>query len=114
MKHWRSWIAAPANLITLLLTVLIAAAPAASSGTEDQVCNVAADYMLGLEDYPEAIRLHRQVLARHPYNALAHYHLGFAYGMAGQTQEEICEYLAAVNLGLANWDLFLNLGLAYL
>jgi len=97
----------------LLLTVLITTAPAASGGTKDQVCNVAADYMLGLENYPETIRLHQQVLVQHPYNALAHYHLGFAYGMMGDSSEEIDEYQKAVTLGLHSWDLFLNLGLAY-
>jgi tetratricopeptide (TPR) repeat protein len=70
--------------------------------------------MLGLENYPEAIRLHQRFVAQHPHDALAHYHLGFAYGMIGHTQEEIREYVAAGNLGLTNWDLFLNLGLAYL
>jgi len=113
MKHWSSRISESVQIITLLLTVLIATAPAASSGTKDQVCNVAADYMLGLENYPEAIRLHQQVLAQHSYNALAHYHLGFAYGMMDRSSEEIDEYQKAVTLGLHSWDLFLNLGLAY-
>jgi len=113
MKHCSSRISESVNIITLLLTVLIATAPAASGGTKDQVCNVAADYMLGLENYPEAIRLHQQVLAQHPYNALARYHLGFAYGMMGHSSEEIDEYQKAVTLGLHSWDLFLNLGLAY-
>jgi Tfp pilus assembly protein PilF len=47
-------------------------------------------------------------------DALAHYHLGFAYGMVGRDAEEISEYLWAAKLGLHRWDLFLNLGLAYL
>ena len=47
-------------------------------------------------------------------HALAHYHLGFAYGMVGQRAEEVTEYLEAAALGLKKWDLFLNLGLAYL
>jgi Flp pilus assembly protein TadD len=33
--------------------------------------------------------------------------------MVGHTDEEIEEYRAAMSLGLKNWDLFLNLGLAY-
>jgi hypothetical protein len=43
--------------------------------TEEQVCDVAADYSLGIEDYSEAIRRHVQVLNEHPDNAVAHYHL---------------------------------------
>ncbi|MGO9607511.1 MAG: tetratricopeptide repeat protein [Candidatus Binataceae bacterium] len=82
--------------------------------TDDQVCDPVADYYLGMEDYPEAIRLHREVIESNPNNALAHYHLGFAYGLMGQHQHELSEYQKAVNLGLDDWQLFLNLGLLYL
>jgi tetratricopeptide (TPR) repeat protein len=100
--------------IGLLLAVLFATTPNGWAASMDQVCDVAADYMLGIENYPEAIRLHLQVLAKHPDNALAHYHLGFAYGMTGNSQAEVREYTAAVKYGLHDWDVFLNLGLAYL
>jgi Flp pilus assembly protein TadD len=85
-----------------------------ASAPDDEICDINADQALGLENYPAAIALHRQVLRAHNDNALAHYHLGFAYGMTGRTIEEINEYLAAVRLHLNKWDLFLNLGLAYL
>ena len=49
-----------------------------------------------------------------PDNTLAHYHLGFALGMLGERMAEIKEYQRAAALGLRNWDLFLNLGLAQL
>jgi tetratricopeptide (TPR) repeat protein len=78
----------------------------------DQVCDVAADFALGIEDYPEAIRLHRELLRKHPDDALAHYHLGFAEGMMSESTDEISEYQRAAALGLTSWDLFLNLGLA--
>jgi len=81
---------------------------------EPQVCDPLADYYLGMEDYPEAIRRHEQVIREHPDNALAHYHLGFAEGLIGQHDRELSEYQAAVRLGLSDWDLFLNLGLLYL
>jgi tetratricopeptide (TPR) repeat protein len=87
---------------------------AAASADEEQVCDVRADYSLGVEDYPETIRLHSEVVARQPGNALAHYHLGFAQGMVGHRTEEISEYQRAAALGLKKWDLFLNLGLAQL
>ena len=81
-------------------------------GTEEQICDVSADYALGIEDYPEAIRLHAEVVRKAPENALAHYHLSFAQGEVGNRTVEVTEYKRAETLGLRNWDLFLNLGLA--
>jgi tetratricopeptide (TPR) repeat protein len=97
----------------LLLSLGLARIASAGSG-EDQVCDVNADYALGVEDYPEAIRLHAEVVREHPENVLAHYHLGFADGMTGNKAAELSEYQLAAALGLRNWDLFLNLGLAQL
>jgi tetratricopeptide (TPR) repeat protein len=82
--------------------------------TENEICDVAADVTLGLEDYPKAVASHLKLVRSQPNNALAHYHLGFAYGMVGRVNEELAEYRTASRLGLRNWDLFLNLGLAYL
>ena len=79
-----------------------------------QICDVSADYSLGVGDYAEAIRRHVQVLKEHPDNAVAHYHLGFAFGMVRNRRAEVREYQRAAALGLASWDLFLNLGLAQL
>jgi tetratricopeptide (TPR) repeat protein len=80
--------------------------------TDAAICDPLADYFLGAGDYPEAIRLHALIVARHPNNALAHYHLGFAFGLEGETRSEIHEYERAVALGLRIFDLFLNLGVA--
>jgi Flp pilus assembly protein TadD len=96
---------------TLLISLGIASG--ASVGPSDrQVCDVDADYSLGIEDYPEAIRLHTEAVRKRPGDAVAHYHLGFAQGMVGNKEAEIREYRLAASLGLKNWDLFLNLGLA--
>lgn len=81
---------------------------------KEQICDPTADYFLGLEDYPRAIELHRQVIRRDPSNALAHYHLGFAYGITGHHKHELSEYRKAIDLGFDDWQLFLNLGLLYL
>jgi len=81
---------------------------------EHQICDVSADYFLGVEDYPEAIRRHVEILRKHPDDALAHYHLGFALGMVGDRKAEITEYRRSEAIGLRSWDLFLNLGLAQL
>jgi len=110
------------NQNSLFPLVLVAAAilllsprfacKAFAGGIEGQVCDVSADYYLGIEDYSEAIRLHAEVVRRFPDNALAHYHLGFAQGMMGNRTAEVTEYKRAEALGLRIWDLFLNLGLA--
>jgi tetratricopeptide (TPR) repeat protein len=101
--------------ITLALLFLrVASSWAWATAPDDEICDVNADFALGLENYPAAIELHRKFLHAHNDNALAHYHLGFAYGMTGRTTEEISEYLMAARLSLDKWDLFLNLGLAYL
>jgi Flp pilus assembly protein TadD len=98
----------------ILLVLLGIACNASADGSEQQVCDVGADYALGIENYPEAIRLHAEVVRKRPDDALAHYHLGFAEGMMGNRTEEVKEYQRAAALGLRNWDLFLNLGLAQL
>jgi len=85
-----------------------------AGGAEQQVCDVGADYSLGIEDYSEAIRRHVEIVRKHPDNALVHYHLGFALGMMGDQRGEVKEYQRAEVLGLRRWDLFLNLGLAQL
>ena len=98
----------------ILLLSLSIACNAIAGGGEEQVCDVRADYALGVEDYSQAIRLHAEIVRKHPNNALAHYHLGFAEGMMGDRKAEVGEYQKAAALGLGNWDLFLNLGLAQL
>jgi Flp pilus assembly protein TadD len=108
--------------LALVLSILVSVAwlaaqdpiDAAEVLPRDQVCDVTADYFLGLEDYPRAIEIHRKLIAARPLDALAHYHLGFAYGMLGMSREELSEYGRAADLGLRQWDLFLNLGIAYL
>lgn len=96
------------------LSSVVTCRAAADNQGEERVCDALADYFLGMEDYPEAIRRHLIVIEQHPDNALAHYHLGFAYGVTGRHREELAEYQKAIDLGLSDWELFLNLGLLYL
>src|SRR5580658_4943797 len=109
------WIACDAikteGMVPVRTLVSAGALPLAAK-TERQICDVDADYALGVEDYPKAIRLHSEIVRKFPKNALAHYHLGFAQGMIGNRMAEIREYQRAEALGMRNWDLFLNLGLA--
>ena len=86
----------------------------AGSSNPNEVCDATADYLLGAQDYPRSIEVHVRLIAAHPDDALAHYHLGFAYGMIGRHRDELAEYLEAVGLGLKQWDLSLNLGRLYL
>jgi tetratricopeptide (TPR) repeat protein len=114
------------SLVFVAVAVLLAGSPSlwASTGNDksvdnsidgsEQVCDPIADYFLGMEDYPEAIRRHKMVISRDPENALAHYHLGFAYGMVGRHDQELRQYRDAIELGMSDWALFLNLGLLYL
>jgi tetratricopeptide (TPR) repeat protein len=97
----------------LLQPPLEAVAASGTLGSDHEICDPVADYYLGMEDYPEAIRRHLLVIREHPENALAYYHLGFAYGVIGDHQRELTDYQKAVELGLSDWQLFLNLGLLY-
>jgi tetratricopeptide (TPR) repeat protein len=100
--------------IALIAQFAIVSLPAIAGQGDDKVCDPLADYYLGMEDYPAAIRRHDVVIREHPDSALAHYHLGFAYGVLGDHQRELTEYRKAVELGLSDWELFLNLGLVYM
>ncbi len=100
--------------VAILLLCLSTACVASAVGGQEEICDVTADYALGLEDYPEAISLHREVVRQHPDDALAHYHLGFAEGMMGDKRAELREYQLAATLGLRTWDLFLNIGVVQL
>jgi len=103
-----------AALALAIFAASISLATRGRASDHDEVCDATADYFLGAEDYPQAIETHLRVIAAHPDDALAHYHLGFAYGMLGLHRDELTEYLRAVGLGLKQWDLFLNLGRLYL
>ncbi|PWT82121.1 MAG: hypothetical protein C5B58_08790, partial [Acidobacteria bacterium] len=72
-----------------LLIIFSAMTSSAAVTPAGGACDAAADVALKVGDYPTAIRLHQSVLLYDRNNALAHYHLGFAYGMAGLTDEEI-------------------------
>jgi tetratricopeptide (TPR) repeat protein len=113
----RSRLVLPALMILSLVTVAVgcrsAPRPEPTTATERWVCPEFADLPLRLGLYEDAIREHRRVLLGEPENALAHYHLGYAYGQMGARRLEVAEYKRAVDLGLAREDLFYNLGMAY-
>jgi tetratricopeptide (TPR) repeat protein len=77
------------------------------------ICPEYADLPLREKHYEIAIERHLKVVAQEPDNALAHYHLGYAYVQLGVHDDGIAEYLKALDLGLVKGDLFYNLGMAY-
>jgi tetratricopeptide (TPR) repeat protein len=76
-------------------------------------CPEYADLPLRQDQFEMAIERHLIVLAQEPDNAVAHYHLGYAYVQLGFHADGISEYLKAVDLGLVKGDLYYNLGMAY-
>jgi tetratricopeptide (TPR) repeat protein len=76
-------------------------------------CNREADEALKRHDYREGIRLHLKFLEEEPGNALALYHLGYAYGHTGDHEREVFFYERAASLGFEEDHIFFNLGMAY-
>ena len=85
-----------------------------SSADDRWLCPEYADLPLRQGRFEESIDKHLQVIAQEPENALAHYHLGYAYGQLGLHPDEIAQYLRAMDLGMERGDLFYNLGMAYM
>jgi tetratricopeptide (TPR) repeat protein len=72
-----------------------------------------ADSYLEKGDWQKAIESHERIVRENPHFALAHYHLGYAYGFTGRQDREIDEYERAIQLGLERFDLLYNLGMVY-
>ena len=77
------------------------------------VCDNAADEALKWRNYETAIPLHEHFLENEPGNALALYHLGYAYGQTGDYLREVAYYEKAIAHGFKNDRIFFNLGMAY-
>ena len=87
--------------------------PGKSPSTIQTICDKEADFHLENGNWDKAIELHEEIIREKPNFALAHYHLGYAYGFKEEHDREIEEYEKAIYLGLKDSFLFLNLGLAY-
>ena len=90
--------------------------PGASSVHSDMnwVCNDRADRAVQQGDTERGIALHEAFVAKYPDNGLALYHLGYAYGRAGNQLKEAAYYKKAIALGFKCDSIFFNLGMAYL
>ncbi len=84
-----------------------------SPSTIQTICDKEADFHLENGDWDTAVELHERIIREKPNFALAHYHLGYAYGFKEDHDREIEEYEKAIQLGLKKFDLFYNLGMAY-
>jgi tetratricopeptide (TPR) repeat protein len=104
-------------IVALLLFLIFAGCsigrPGQSPSTIQTICDKEADFHLENGDWDKAIELHEQIIREKPNFALAHYHLGYAYGFKEDHDREIEEYEKAIQLGLEKFDLFYNLGMAY-
>lgn len=76
-------------------------------------CNDEADTAMYLHDYQAGILRHERVLEKDPTNALALYHLGYAYGQIGDHEKEVFYYEKAIALGFNTDHIYFNLGMAY-
>jgi len=76
-------------------------------------CYNAADEAIKLMDYKTGILLHERFLEKGPKNALALYHLGYAYGRMGDHLKEVYYYEEAIALEFTQNRIFYNLGMAY-
>jgi len=65
------------------------------------------------ENYVEAIQLLFAFVQTHPDDALAYYHLGYAFGRSGDQESEVKYYEKAVELGYTENNIYYNLGMAY-
>ena len=77
------------------------------------VCDNEADEAMKRQDYETAISLHERFLEKNPENALALYHLGYAYSQTGDHLKEVSYYEKAISYGFKNDFIFYNLGMAY-
>ena len=76
-------------------------------------CDKEADEAMKRNDYEAGISLHERFLEKEPENALALYHLGYAYGQIGEHLREVSHYEKAISFGYKKDRIFFNLGMAY-
>lgn len=65
-------------------------------------------------DFQKGILLYERLIKKDPSNALAWYHLGYAYGQVGDHYREISFYKKAIELKYRTEQIYYNLGEAYL
>jgi tetratricopeptide (TPR) repeat protein len=76
-------------------------------------CDDEADRAMHQQDYQSGILLHERLLEKDPGNALASFHLGYAYGQIGDHRKEVFYYEKAIASGFSTDRIYFNLGMAY-
>jgi len=76
-------------------------------------CDEEADNAMRRQDYDTGILLHQRFLEKEPENGFALYHLGYAYGQAGDHLKEVSYYEKAIGVGFQGKLIYFNLGMAY-
>ncbi len=106
--------------LALLLFILMSSMAGCSitnrheTGLNEYGCDEKADRIMASGDLEQGIKLHREFIRNNPDNAVAWYHLGYAFGLKGMTKEEISCYEKAEALGYkGNGDIYFNLGMAF-
>jgi tetratricopeptide (TPR) repeat protein len=82
-------------------------------GFKKWLCDKEADEAIKRKDYERGISLHERLVRKEPDNALALYHLGYAYGHMGDQIKEASCYEKAIALGYKESHIFFNLAMAY-
>jgi Flp pilus assembly protein TadD len=125
VRHWR-FIAIGAAAVFLAGYLLIAPRPAAAqvpSHTKVHVPDVdperqrmlaQAQEALDKKEYPAAIKIYSDYLAKKPDDAGIHFQLGYAYTTARDSENAAKEYRRATELDSKMLPAFTNLGLALL
>ncbi|MFZ5876132.1 MAG: tetratricopeptide repeat protein [Nitrospirota bacterium] len=100
------------GLLCCVLLLGCLSSRAAKPVPSQEICDDEADRLLAAEEWLKTIERHQEIIRQAPDFALAHYHLGIAYGQIEQYDQEVSEYRRAIALGLKKADLYYNLGIA--
>jgi tetratricopeptide (TPR) repeat protein len=101
-------------LVLLLLALYACASLPRETDRISWSCDPQGDNAVNSGNWEEAFLRHQELLAAHPDNCLAMYHLGYIWGRMGDREKEIDHYNQAVACGYDSDDLlYFNLGMAY-
>ncbi len=117
-KPFRLWISLCGLMFSLSAVCVGAGCSKVLSGKSAEpvkgwTCNKEADEAMKRNDYEAGISLHERFLEKEPENALALYHLGYAYGQIGEHLREVSYYEKAIALGFREEGMFFNMGMTY-
>ena len=103
-KSFRPWIFLCGLMFSLLALCVVSGCSKALLGKNAEpkkrwICDKEADEAMKRNEYEAGIILHQRFLEKEPENALALYHLGYAYGQIGEHLREVSHYEKAISFG---------------